>query len=102
MAPTPALLTSKVMLASVRKMSSTRAMPSLSPRSAATTSTVRPVSVVRRDARAIKPVAVAGDKDEVITTPGKAIGIYGADAGRGASDEGCALVENVRTCMLLR
>ncbi|MNI73792.1 hypothetical protein D3C73_1298250 [compost metagenome] len=45
--PTPALLTSKVMLASVRSRSSTRSRSDGSFRSAATTSTARPVSLLR-------------------------------------------------------
>ncbi|MNC68714.1 hypothetical protein D3C75_1193450 [compost metagenome] len=52
-APTPALLTNRVMLASLRRICSTRDKSALSFRSAATTSTVRPVWSLRRVAKAL-------------------------------------------------
>ncbi|MNP49454.1 hypothetical protein D3C76_1436390 [compost metagenome] len=51
--PTPALLTSKVMLASLRRICSTRSESALFVRSAATTSTVRPVWSLKCLARAL-------------------------------------------------
>ena len=52
LAPSPALFTSRVMLASVRSTSSTRARSAQSLRSAAMTSMLRPVSSARRLANA--------------------------------------------------
>ncbi|MNP64750.1 hypothetical protein D3C76_1602690 [compost metagenome] len=51
-APTPALLTSRLMLASVRRICSTRRKSALSFKSAATTSTLLPVWSLRRLASA--------------------------------------------------
>ena len=41
--------------------------------------------------KAVEPIAVAGDEDKIIAATCKPVGIDRTDAGRCASDEGCAL-----------
>jgi len=74
------IVTSMLMLGSSRSVASTVASSALLLRSARSTLTDRPVSLVRRAERDFSRASFAGHQNQVVPTLCKAVGVDGADA----------------------